>query len=53
MNLILKLKVFGFVAVLILGGAVHLLSGLIPGKKAKLDISDYPEMTHSQDSDAD
>lgn len=53
MNLILKFKVFGFVTVLILGGAVHLLSGLLSSKKNKFDVSDDLVMTQSRDSDSD
>jgi|GEM_PF-2984035 len=49
MNLILKFKVFGFFAALILGGVMHLLLGLLPGKKNKFDIPDFPVISGQED----
>lgn len=49
MNLVFKVKVFGFVAALMLGAVMHLLFGLLPGKKNKFDLPDYPEITSLED----
>jgi len=48
MNLIFKVKLFGFFAALMLGALTHLVSGLLPGKKNKFDFPDYPEILEQE-----